>query len=246
MPFPFIPIAAAAWSAGLTALGADNQNEANAEQAELNRQFQERMSNTQYQRAVKDMRAAGLNPALAYQQGGASSPTGSSAPPMQNTFQGASTALSTLLQLRQMEAQTENIDMDTHKKQTEAQALQYITGNEVPNIIARTELAIAQKDALDIENRQRAQQLKTALEKAVAEKDLTQVKINAEKLNILLGELGIPEAKASAEFYRGIGKYTPYVGGVKQLIDMLPGSLLDHLGPERPAPSKTVNIFRKR
>lgn len=67
----------------LTAAGAAAANYANRGMAREQMAFQERMSNTAYQRAMIDMEKAGLNPILAFNQGGASSPGGSSAQ-MQN------------------------------------------------------------------------------------------------------------------------------------------------------------------
>ncbi|WNK13298.1 MAG: DNA pilot protein [Microvirus sp.] len=50
-----------------------------AGQSQKQMDFQERMRGTQYQTAMADMRASGLNPILAYSQGGAGTPIGSAA-----------------------------------------------------------------------------------------------------------------------------------------------------------------------
>jgi hypothetical protein len=55
----------------------------NRNEAEKNRNFQAKMSDTAYQRAVDDLNAAGLSPMLAYSKGGASTPGGATAAPMQ-------------------------------------------------------------------------------------------------------------------------------------------------------------------
>jgi len=79
MPIPLAPIIAGGIAAGGSLVGGIIRNKQQREEAQKQRDFQERMSGSAYQRAVKDMKLAGINPMLAYMQGGASSPGGAQA-----------------------------------------------------------------------------------------------------------------------------------------------------------------------
>jgi len=67
--------------------GANQRNQDQIQAAKDQMAFQERMSSTAYQRAMADMTAAGLNPILAYQKGGASTP-GGAMPNLENEMGG--------------------------------------------------------------------------------------------------------------------------------------------------------------
>lgn len=198
-----LPVLSTAGAMAGSLFSYEGQRQANATNMDIaNNQmaFQERMSSTAYQRAVSDIKAAGLNPALAYQQGGASSPAGASTT-VQNEM---APAVNSGMQALQIGSQLMNDMVQRDKTKSETNL------NDALSIKAAQETVTSKSSAAKIE--QEIDNLMTERSRIIADTfriragtvvesskfDLNRAYQRLSEIDAELHAYGIPEARNAA------------------------------------------------
>jgi hypothetical protein len=227
------------------------QKDTNTKNVELGREqmaFQERLSGSSYQRAVNDMELAGLNPMLAYSQGGASTPSGAM-PQVQNEIgagvSGAQQAIGVIQGMQQVDqskAQTEQLEAQAAKIRSETLEKDLNTAKmlaDTRNVRANTGLT----EESTANERQRNlgivadSKTKHAVFEAMSAGGFT-ADVAKRKAEALLSQLEIPGAKADADFYSGAaGHASPYLKsilGILQGLNSAKSLAKPNIGPRLP------------
>lgn len=213
----------------------------NREEAEKNRTFQESQRTTQYQVAMKDMAAAGLNPMLAYQNGGARPTSGAQANSgsmlrMENVNQAgingaiaAAQIANTQSQTKVNEAQARKIDAEVPNVMANTDVLKA----QLPKITAEIDKLVEEKQNLikegwnktDIGNLLRAQEALAKIERDVkiGQLNVQEAEVALKKAQTLLQTLQVPGATNAANFERWASGEHGGVGGARALLNVIQG-----------------------
>lgn len=239
MPFSLTSLIAPAIGLAGDLIGGSSSAKSSQRMAREQMAFQERMANTSYQRAVKDLTSAGLNPSLAYSQGGAAVPSGAKgeAPDMSQLGSRAVGNYATAAQVQNIKASTAKTEAETlltQEKWQEALMKNKYEANKYGKYVGqpgegagafeadmeklRSEASAARENAdvrrtdaaiRKIEERVLEAISGSTISTARSSAEIREKEVTYQELQNTLARLKLPEAEAMAKWFDAVGAGSP-------------------------------------